>query len=126
VLFRLNAVDAPSPEYPRALLQAGKHGLVVVEVAVSAAGRVMESAILESFDEKASAAVVAALNGWRFHTEDEMIASGILEHCKECIRINRLGFDFRIERGAGRVVDLVEADIKSRGVPDPFQKQKRR
>ena len=123
-LFRLNAINAPLPEYPQSLLLAGKRGLVVIEVVVSAAGRVMESLVLESFDEKASATVTSALNVWRFHTEDEMIASGILDHCKNCIRINRLGFDFRIDKGKGRVVDLADAEIKRRGVPDPFLKKK--
>lgn len=120
LLFRLNADYAPLPPYPGSL-DGGNPGLVVIEMAVSAAGRVIDCRMLETFDEKASAAVISAVKSWRFHTEKEMIASGVLNHCDGCIRINRIAFDFRVDNGKRYVLDLAQQEIKRRGLLDPFQ-----
>jgi len=120
-LLRLNAIYAPLPGYPSPLLLAGKHGLVVIEVAVSAAGRVVDSRILETFDNLAAKEVISKLKAWRFHTEQEMIAARIIVQCRDCVRINRLAFDFRIEQGKGTVVDLADEEIRQRHMADPFK-----
>lgn len=123
-LFRFNATHAPLPEYPRSLLKENKRGLVVIEVVVSPLGRVTDSLVLESFDERASTAAAAILDTWRFHSEKEMVAFGLVKQCRNCLRINRLAFDFRIESGSGRVVDLNQQEIMRLGLRDPFQKRR--
>jgi TonB family protein len=120
----LTAFHAPLPDYPHETVQGGKSGLVVIEVVVPSAGRVTESLILETFDDRASAAVVDAVKAWRFRSQQEMIAAGLLRFCSGCIRINRLAFDFRLERGEGRVVDLAAEELKRLGEPDPFKSRK--
>ena len=121
VLLRLNGTYTPTPEFPTKLLHGAKQGLVVIEIAVSARGIVLDSKILESFDSAASTTVSQTLKDWRFHTEAEMIAAGILDHCRGCIRVNRLAFDFRIEAGRGRVVDLAMEAIERQNWQDPFK-----
>lgn len=120
LLFRLNADYAPLPQYPGSL-DVSEPKLVVIEMAVSAAGRVIDCVILESPDEKASTEVISAVKSWRFHTEKEMIASGVLNYCDGCIRINRIAFDFRVDNGKRYVLDLAQQEIKRRGLLDPFQ-----
>ncbi|MCX6623468.1 MAG: TonB family protein, partial [Acidobacteria bacterium] len=124
--FRQDATYAPLPQYPQSSLRAGNHGLVVIEVVVSPAGRVSESLILASFDRDASAAVTAALNAWRFHSVEEL--SRIFDNwkaCDDCIRIARFGFEFQLAGGTGSVVDLAAAEVRRRGLPSPFLKQAR-
>lgn len=119
VNLRQDATCAPTPRCPRSLLQRGSHGLVVIEVVVSPQGRVSESLILASFDQAASTAVTAALDAWRFHSDEEL--SGIFENWKKGgIRIGRLGFEFRTANGKARVVDLAAAEIQKRRLPSPF------
>jgi hypothetical protein len=119
-LFRLNAREAPAPTYPPGLLGDGRQGLVVIEILVAADGHVRDLEILQTFDERASAAVSTAVRGWRFYTEAEMIAAGILDHCDGCVRLNRLAFDFRVDRGGGRVIDLAHEQIHKKRAPNPF------
>lgn len=124
--LRENATYAPLPRYPQRLLRAGNEGLVVVEVAVSAAGTPLESLVMVSFDREAAEAVTAALNQWRFCSMAEfpkVFKNG--RDCGDCIRVGRLGFEFRIEKGKGRVVDLAEAENKRLRRPNPFLKAKR-
>jgi Zn-dependent protease with chaperone function len=126
LMLRRDALDAPLPEYAEAALRARKQGLVVIEVVVSPAGRVQESQILATFDEQASAAVTTALNTWRFHTVGQLDeAFGILKNCEKCVRIGRLGFEFRIDDGKGVVVDLAGSEAKRRVFrnPSPFVKR---
>ncbi len=123
-LFRLSATFAPLPEYPGPLLQAKREGLVVIEATVSAAGHVTSSRILESFDERASAAATAALAEWRFHSEKEMLTSGVVRTCHNCLRKNRLALDFRIEGGKGTVVDLAQREVVQLGLADPFRRKR--
>ncbi len=123
-LFRLSAVHAPLPGYPNPLRQAGRGGLVVIELVVSPAGGVVESLVLESFDEKAAAEVTATVATWRFRSEKEMMVAGLSKGCKGCLRVNRLAFDFVILKGRGMVVDLAERAVKGQAFPDPFHKGK--
>jgi beta-lactamase regulating signal transducer with metallopeptidase domain len=117
--LRQDATYAPLPQYPQFSLQAGNQGLVVIEVVVAPEGRARESLILASFDKEASAAVTAALNAWRFHSDEEL--SEIFKNRKKGgVRIGRLGFEFRIANGKGGVVDLAAAEVKRRGLPSPF------
>jgi TonB family protein len=120
-LLRMSATYAPLPAYPRQLAQAGKSGLVVVEAVVSPAGTVLECRILETFDDSASMAVAAGVKSWRFRSLQELISVGLLKVGKDLLRINRLGFEFRMENGAGRVVDLVRDELTKDGGPDPFR-----
>jgi len=93
--LRLDAISVALPEYPRAALEAGRKGLVVVEVTVLSKGVVGDLKFIESFDKQASDAVAAALKTWRFRsiTEDPEV--------KNCVRQARLLFEFSIE-GANR------------------------
>ena len=87
-------------------------------------GRVRESLILASFDRESSATVTAALNAWRFHSIQEL--SEIFENsknCEDCIRIGRFGFEFQIASGKGSVVDLAAAEVRRRGLANPFLKK---
>ncbi len=119
-LFRLNVIGGPLPAYPPTLLRNAGTGTVVIELVVSAAGRVIDSQVIKTFAPEAGAAVSTALNQWRFHTETEMIAAGILNHCQDCIRIEKLAFNFRIDGGIGRVIDVAQDGIVRSGAPDPF------
>lgn len=119
-LFRLNAREAPAPTYPAGLLRDARQGLVVIEILVAADGHVRDIEILQTFDERASSAVSSAVRAWRFYTEAEMIAAGILDHCDGCVRLSRLAFDFRTDRGIGRVIDPAYEQIQKKRVPDPF------
>jgi TonB family protein len=100
-LFRLNAIGGPLPAYPPTVLRNVGTGTVVIELVVSAAGRVIDSQVIKTFAPAAGAAVSAALNQWRFHTETETIAAGILNHFPYCIRIEKLAFNCRIDGGIG-------------------------
>jgi len=97
---------------------------VVIELVVSPAGGVVESLVLESFDEKAAAEVTATVATWRFRSEKEMMVAGLSKGCKGCLRVNRLAFDFVILKGRGMVVDLAERAVKGQAFPDPFHKGK--
>ncbi len=119
-LFRMNATYAPLPAFPDTA--SAKGGLVMIQVAVSPDGRVVDHRIMESFDPRASEAVVAAVKSWRFRTADEMMAARLIvvKEQAAALRINRLGFDFRVENGKRHVVDLVQQEVKRRNLPDPF------
>ncbi|MGD0001179.1 MAG: TonB family protein, partial [Bryobacteraceae bacterium] len=109
--LRLDAISVALPEYPRAALEAGRKGLVVVEVTVLSKGVVGDLKFIESFDKQASDAVAAALKTWRFRsiTEDPEV--------KNCVRQARLLFEFSIEGGKPRVIDLAAAEVDRRHLP---------
>ncbi len=121
----IDAADAPLPEYPKSALRAGKQGLVEIEVVISPAGRVTESLIHKTFDKDASDAVTVALKSWRFHTIQEMSeAYKVTTVCGDCIRIGRFDFEFRIENGKGRVIDLAAERLKRSQYQNPYLKKK--
>lgn len=124
-LLRLTARVARLPVYPKALVEQKQSGLVVVEVTVSPDGKVSRVTELQSFHRLATEAVQTAIREWIFYTERDMIAVGLLNHCSGCVRINRLGFAFRLEGGTARVEDLAHQELVRRKEPDPFVKLKR-
>ena len=109
--IRLNAVEAPLPLYPPSTRTSGRQGLVVIEFAISPAGQVVDGRILESFDARASAAVLDALKRWRFYSIAGLEARGIRLPCSSCYRVNRLAFDFRIDHQGAHVTDLTAAEL---------------
>jgi hypothetical protein len=98
-------------------MSSGRTGLVVIELAVSAEGRVLDSSILESFDDRASAATSFAIKTWRFRTLHEALPSAIL-NCEGCIRINRLVFDYELRDGKAQVTDLAQEALMRRAVSE--------
>ena len=126
VRIRQDAIAAPLPAWPPSLSHARRHGLVVVEVVVSPNGNVRESLILATFHQAASSAVSAALAEWRFHSIDQLAALfADWKPCGDCLRIGRLGFEFRDSPGEPRVVDLAAAQIHSKRLVSPFLKKPR-
>lgn len=124
-LLRLTARVTQLPVYPKLLIEKKQSGLVEVEVTVSPDGKVSRVTEIQSFHRLATEAVQKAVREWAFYTERDMIAVGLLNHCNGCIRINRLGFAFRLEGGTARVEDLAHQELVRRKEPDPFVKLKR-
>jgi hypothetical protein len=124
--FRMNAVHSPLPAYPTALSMNRKQGLVVVELAVSYAGKVVDSNILETFDARASAAVITGLQHWQFYSAEALDALRAPLPCGNCLRVNRLAFDFRIDHGRALVIDLAAAEIARTHLPSPLRTSDRR
>lgn len=106
--LRLDAISAPLPEYPRAVLGAGRKGLVVVRVSVLSKGVVRDLKFIDGFDKEASDAVAAALKTWRFKSiaEDPVV--------KDCVRQAELSFEFSIKDGKPHVVDVAAVEIDRR------------
>lgn len=118
--MREDAIEAPPPRYPEALLESGGEGLVVIELAVVHPGRVKESLILASFHPAATASVEESVRAWRFRSnEDFKQIFPDWKDCGECLRIGRLGFEFRIGKGTGQVVDLAQEEITRKRLVDP-------
>jgi TonB family protein len=122
-LFRAGAAAAPLPEYPLPARKARRQGLVVVELAVAPSGAVVDTNVLESFDAGALATVTATLRTWRFRSLAEVVGRETSMRCPDCFRVNRLAFDFRIERGRAYVVDLAAAEIARRHLSDPYGRE---
>jgi TonB family protein len=104
--LRKDATYAPLPDYPRSALRAGRHGIVVVEVTVLPKGTVGNLHFMETFDKEVTEVVTQALNRWRF-VSIENEPSGV----RECPRIARLVFQFTVQGGTARVVDLAATRI---------------
>lgn len=121
-VLRQDAIEAPLPDYPPVLVQQGRQGLVVVELAVGPNGKMREFLIHESFHPLAAKAVVEALGRWQFHTNDQLALMAGGQQCPECIRISRLSFDFVIRQNKPVVIDLAEEEVRRRGWPNPFDK----
>lgn len=121
-LFRMSATHSPLPAFPPSLIHDRRHGLVVIELAVSASGEVVDTLILESFDERATASVQNTLTAWRFYSERELKERGMGLQSPGCIRVNRLAFDF-LPTSGGQVVDLAAEEIRREGLPNPFRKK---
>lgn len=123
VRLRHDATSAPIPAYPLALSKSGQHGIVIAEVVVAPTGRVQESKILATFHPDASQSVTYALTQWRFLSVPQLATRfDDWKPCGDCIRIGRLGFEFRLSPGAPRVVDLAGEQIRHQRLTPPFRR----
>ncbi len=116
--LRETAHFSPLPVYPEPSRIAGKGGLVVIEIVVAPDGIVRETNILETFDSHASEEVTRTVQMWRFLSNETLIASNMIPPCQQCVRINRLAFDFRFEQINPYVVDLAMDELHCRKLID--------
>ncbi|MGC8884828.1 MAG: TonB family protein [Bryobacteraceae bacterium] len=122
----MNTTYAPLPQYPEALRDSGRQGLVVIELVVGPDGKVREHLIHEAFDPAAARSVVETVKSWRFHSIEEMKRNDAMTDCEDCLRIGRLAFRFEIRNGSARVIDLADEENRRLGHPNVFEKKKRR
>lgn len=107
--LRKEATTVVLPMYPRSMLSLNKGGLVVVSVIVAPDGHVQSVQDLDSCDAAALDSVRSAVSRWQF------TAIPRTSPFRDARRTTKLLFLFRLTDGRPTVVDLVAAEIESRG-----------
>jgi TonB family protein len=120
-VFRAHAESVILPDYPLSSYKANHTGVAVVEVTVSATGKVTQTKVLESPDKPIADAVEAAVKRWSFHP---LLVAGKPEVMK-----SRLIFYFRVVDHKSSVVDAIAEnpvrDERARPTPIPRQSANR-
>jgi TonB family protein len=99
-VLRSLAESVVLPSYPVSSYKATRTGVAVIEVAVSPAGKIANTKVLETPDRAIGDSVETAVKQWTFHP---LLMAG-----KPVIARSRLIFYFRIEGGKPVVVDATK------------------